>query len=954
MRNGQLDSVLRHVRSLVAAPQTRELRDLDLLQRFVADHDEATFAAIVERHGPLVLAVCRRILRNEHHAEDACQATFLVLARKADTIRKRESLGSWLHGVASRVARKLDADVKRRAAGDVTTADVARPDTTGEITWREGLAVLDEELARLPVTYRSALVLCYLQGKTQDEAARELGCSLGALRGRLERARECLRTRLVRRGVALPAALLGTVFLSTQGTAALPAALAVGTVKAVARLAGGQALARAVPATVATLTQGVLTAMSVKRVKMVAALVLTVGLLTAGAFALAAAARNPREPGRKAAPVAAQAGPKAKGGAAPADRESLTIRGRVLGPDGKPFAGAKLYLHDPNPGKAAPAVRATSGKDGRFQFPFTRRAGQVVAMAEGNGCDWASVGQAEARRELTLRLVKDVPIRGRVLDRDGKAVAGAKVRVVSVAAYAGEDLTKMLEDFRRVGWQTSRGVKQWNGPLPGQPATLTTGADGRFRLAGFGRERTVNLYVEGPAIEYTTITVMTRADKAVTGYKPPEGYRQSKLYPATFDYLAAPSRPIRGVVRDKATGKPMPGVLFWSYLTTHRPLTDGKGRYEILGHPKAPTYTLYLVPPDGRHFAIRVKVPDTGGLDPLTADIDLPSGITVKGRAIDKASGKPVAGVRVSYFVLYPNPKVSKLDGYHEYEGVSRAKTGPDGSYTLTVLPGPGVLTAEAEPASSYRPALVTPKEVEDFLGQKLPDWLYPSQDSLAIHGTGAVANARNMSISQSQYNALVLINPREKEPPLVRDLVLLPALTRQGTVVGPDGKPLSGVTAIGVDGPYSNEFNMTLKSSGFTVRGLHPKRARELFFHHKEKNLGRYLKLGGEQGEPLKVELQPCGSVAGRLVDKGGKPVAGTVIYVCRQGYVAFFPGGFQVKTDKDGRFRAEGLVPGQPYTLTRETANIVDTALPRGVVVEPGKKKDLGDLVVAPLPPR
>src|SRR5262249_13408595 len=150
------------------------------------------------------------------------------------------------------------------------------------------------------------------------------------------------------------------------------------------------------------------------------------------------------------------------------------------------------------------------------------------------------------------------------------------------------------------------------------------------------------------------------------------------------------------------------------------PITDANGRYELLGHPKSSTYALNLVPPDGRHFAIRTQIPDTPGLEPITADIALPSGITVKGRAIDKATGKPVAGVRVSYFVLFPNPKVGKLDGYQEYEGLSRAKTGPDGSYVITVLPGPGVLAAAADPPSSYRSALVTPKELEAFLGQKL------------------------------------------------------------------------------------------------------------------------------------------------------------------------------------------------------------------------------------------
>ena len=221
MSNRQLDNVLRHIRSAVVAQQTRELLDRELLERYVAGRDEAAFTAIVERHGGLVLGVCRRILRHEHDAEDACQATFLVLTRKAGTIRKGDALASWLHGVADRIARKLQADTKRRSFGDVSVADVAAPDTTGEITWREGLAVLDEELSRLPASYRSALILCYLEGRRQDEAARELHCSRGALCGRLARDGSAC-SGMVRRGVALPAALVGAVLVSTHAGAALP------------------------------------------------------------------------------------------------------------------------------------------------------------------------------------------------------------------------------------------------------------------------------------------------------------------------------------------------------------------------------------------------------------------------------------------------------------------------------------------------------------------------------------------------------------------------------------------------------------------------------------------------------------------------------------------------------------------------------------------------------------
>jgi len=349
MRHGQLNTVLLHIRSTVAARQTRELPDQELLERFVADHDEVAFTAILERHGGLVLGVCRRILRNEHDAEDACQATFLVLTRKAGTIRKGNSLASWLYGVAGRIARKLRTDAQRRSSHDVSAAEVAAPDTTTEITWREGLAVLDEELSRLPASYRSALILCYLAGRRQDEAARELGCSLGVLCGRLVRAREWLRKRLLRRGVVLPLALVGTVLAATAAGAALPASLAVKTVKAATALLSGQTLAHIVPSKIAAITEGALTSMFVNRVKTVAALLLvSAGLMIAGAGAFRAAPPVQKEPPSNEAvsstavraPDVKEPNPKADNKRGPDEK---TIRCVVRDKAGKPIAGAHVY-----------------------------------------------------------------------------------------------------------------------------------------------------------------------------------------------------------------------------------------------------------------------------------------------------------------------------------------------------------------------------------------------------------------------------------------------------------------------------------------------------------------------------------------------------------------------------------------------------------------------------------
>jgi RNA polymerase sigma factor (sigma-70 family) len=232
MATGQLNHVLHHLRQLVATQHGQHLTDGVLLERFVTTRDEAAFAALVERHGPLVLSVCGRVLRHNQEAEDACQATFLVLARKAAGIRKRTSVSSWLHGVAYRIALKMRVRQTRRSRHQKPLADVALPDNTAELTWRDMQVVLDEELNRMPDKYRAPLVLCYLEGKTRDEAAQHLGWTPGTLRGRLERGRELLRARLSRRGLGLSAALLGSVLAQRAAPAAVPAEVAVATIKA--------------------------------------------------------------------------------------------------------------------------------------------------------------------------------------------------------------------------------------------------------------------------------------------------------------------------------------------------------------------------------------------------------------------------------------------------------------------------------------------------------------------------------------------------------------------------------------------------------------------------------------------------------------------------------------------------------------------------------------------------
>jgi RNA polymerase sigma-70 factor (ECF subfamily) len=263
MGAGQGKSVVAHLRVLLLR-DTTELSDAQLLEHFVARREEEAFSALVRRHGPLVLGICRRLLGHAQDAEDAFQATFLVLARKAATVQPRERLAAWLHGVAYHAALKLRASNARRRARErevaaMTEAHAGPPE--------ELLALLDEELGRLPDKYRLPIALCDLQGKTYKDAAQQLGWPEGTLSVRLARARQALAGRLTRRGVTLSAAAL-TAALARAASAAVPTALLTGTTHAGYLWGTGQALAAGIVSSRAeSLAEGVLKAMLLTKLK---------------------------------------------------------------------------------------------------------------------------------------------------------------------------------------------------------------------------------------------------------------------------------------------------------------------------------------------------------------------------------------------------------------------------------------------------------------------------------------------------------------------------------------------------------------------------------------------------------------------------------------------------------------------------------------------------------------
>jgi RNA polymerase sigma factor (sigma-70 family) len=939
MADQQLSAVLRRLRSAAGTPHTGRT-DRELIADFAASDDQAAFVALVKRHGPLVMGICRRVLHHRQDAEDAFQATFLLLARRGAGIRKPESLASWLHGVAYRMARNAKRSASRRRKHEGTVQPAPSVDRTAGLEWREVQAILDDEISRLPEVYRTPFILFYLEHRKQADIARQLGIKAGTVWSRLAHARRLLQERLSRRGVALPA-VLGLLAVSAEATSAdVSASLVSSVVRAAAISAAGGAGADVASPGVMTLLQGADQAMTFGKCKTATLFLLAAGILGTG-FAFAwgrpPAARVAAKVGAETPPAQPVSGPGAAGPGAPDKKESETkdvvdVSGRVLGPDGKPLAGARLFLAPWGIKKEDLKVLATTGDDGRFRAPVSaaavRTGAKLVAVAKDHGPDWLWLGQKTTANEFTLRLVKDdVPVTGRVLDLEGRPVAGASVGVLFVEAV---DLKPWLADPRH-GDLAPTGKRYLPTDLDG-PASVKTDKDGRFRLTGFGRDRVAHLQIRGAGVEDNDVEVITRAGK-VDGLR----LESRAVYPLDSEFTARPGKPIVGTVRDRKTGKPIAEieVVFpnttWTWA---RATTDEKGHYKIDGVGKQKEYGSITAGGLPYFTATKTQVADTPGFDPIVLDFELDRGIVMKGRLTDAVTGQPVPG-NVRYEPAGDNPNLKDFTG--DFTGLPRSSghTGEDGSFTVLAVPGAGQLAAVA-------------------------------------HDSDAYALAKEDGFRQS--NAVVRVNVSEKdEKSQVCDIALRPARSLGGSVTGPDGKPVGGAHVAGLHAvrPFLRGAEK-LSDESFRVHGLTPKDERVLVFVHPEKKLAKVQKVAAEDGEPLTVRLEPTGALAGRVLDSAGRPWAGVKVKAA-YSIVALQEARMAGKdekdlpwvqelldnssawekvlsreatTDKDGKFRLDGLVPGLNYDLG------VNDELPQDVIrrerlsVESGKDKDLGDL--------
>jgi RNA polymerase sigma factor (sigma-70 family) len=372
--------IMQHLRRAALLPDDGgALTDGQLLESFVAQKDEAAFHALVRRHGPMVLGVCRRILRNIHDADDAFQATFLVLVRKASTVKPREMVGGWLHGVAWHTARKARANAARRYQKEKLLAATYEPEAPAPSPWPDLQVILDGELKGLPSKYRLPILLCDLERKTIKETARQLGWPPGTVAGRLARARVLLARRLTRRGIGLPAGALAGL-LAQKALADVPAALTAATSQAVRALAAGHA--GTISANVLALTQGVLKSMLTIRLKVATAVLMGVAFACCGVGVLTHKASGQIKHGDKARAKEVEPRPAH----ARSDKESLQGLWLVVSVEsgGKPAAALApteaAFMVDGN--RACWQTKSQTMQGGLYLDPTSRPAAYDFATSE--------------------------------------------------------------------------------------------------------------------------------------------------------------------------------------------------------------------------------------------------------------------------------------------------------------------------------------------------------------------------------------------------------------------------------------------------------------------------------------------------------------------------------------------------------------------------------------------
>jgi RNA polymerase sigma factor (sigma-70 family) len=945
-------SVVQAIRAAVCA-DSPAVSDRELVRRFV-EGDQDAFAVLVRRHGAMVLGVCRRALSHPQDAEDACQATFLVLIRQARMRPWQSSLASYLYITARQIAANVRLAARRRAKREERVAVPEVRSGLDQMTARELLAALDEELDRLPPRYRAPLVLCYLEGLGRDEAAVRLGVPPATLKSQLERGRKKLAAALTARGCALGA---GLVALATSATAGVSPPRLVEAVLA--------AVSGSPPAAVAALAGGVSVKALMNRALCVLLAVMAVAWLGVGVWAT----RQTTAGAAGTAPPAKteRASPKAEGNKADAQAWS----GQVVGPDGKPVAKASIVLAVQE-SEETKTIRELAQTDATGRFTCVvpppghwSHHRQLVARAAGFAADWVWLREAGPAWPLVLRLARaTVPIRGRVLTLEGKPAPGAVIRLFMVQAPDGKNGLQQMYRMWTVSPNDGASMlhKRLTSPgAAGLPEKVTADAQGRFVIRGVGDGRVASLEFSGDTIE--TIIARVAVDKAFDPkavrldprnadpellFRPPGPL----LYGPVLDHTARPCRVIHGKVFDRQTKKPLANVRItgrvprsWPELAV-RTRTDATGRYRLVGLPNAECRLAFGTVKPSTYLTLVRTVPPGEGQAPAALDMPMAQGTVVTGRVTDRASGRPIRG-SVRYASLVGNKHLGELPGTDAHSSGSMIyHLDAAGRFNFVAPPGLGIILLQTAfwsgQEKAYPPARI---RAED----RNKPYLRPGR---GVFGE-VIVTAAGGTMFLASYHGYRVIEPAVGTEKVTADLQLDAGTTVAGRVVGPDGKPFVGVTVSGLEPAFSRPA--VLGGDTFTAQALLPGDKRTVFACHVGKKLAGSVQVREGARQAATLRLTSWGALTGRVLDADGEPIAGVTVQLRFNDFTAarlylHLTEGRAVSTDAAGRYRCDVPFAGEGFNLqfSRGGKYLNPSRPQRGLSVESGQTKALGDIAV------
>jgi RNA polymerase sigma factor (sigma-70 family) len=938
-------SVIRHIESLFDGRSVAGLTDRQLLERFTAGPSaggEEAFAAVLQRHGPMVLGLCRQFLLDEHHAEDAFQAVFLVLAHKAASIREPELLGNWLYGVVLRVARNARRRLAHRRRIEAASA-MRRPgpgsglydkvefaETPAEETSlaREQAEALHAEIDRLPKLFQLPIVLCYFEGLTLDEASRRLQWPLGTVSSRLARAREKLRRGLARRGVMSAGALSAVMGLRLT-SASVSEPLGEITARAASDFAAGRATGPVLSAVASALARELVRSMFVRQLRFLLGTVLIFTAIAAGVGLLSQSFLRKAE--RANPPVARRlAATSGQTAESPAPARMIVV-GRVLDSKGEPVAHAtvelvgrprRVFTRGNWNGSHVLIGRGDTDSGGRFRLDALRtssvRFDALYALVKSPVAGWADVDLDAQQPAVEIRLRSEQVIRGRLVDVNGQAIPGVELRVLGFGPGGGASRNAHVDLVD----PPPEALRAW-------PDPVKTDDQGRFVLRGLGHGLYVPLVVDDPRFGVQVLELTSDDRKG----------------PLDVTLTLKPAKSIEGRVIAADTGQPVPGTLISANSVLAR--ADADGRYRAIS--AGDLFNVNVYPPVGKPYLIAdVDVAWNKGMVHQHLDIALRRGVLIHGKVTEQGTGRPLEGSSVLFVPVNGPAGV-------ESKWISTVPSQSDGSFRIVVPQGKGHLLVFG-PTSDY---------IHTVIGSR----------TLLNGQTGG---------ERWYAHRIIPYEVKDGESPRALNAELRRGKTIRGRLVDALGRPVVDaviITRLHIEpvnpfwrGEWSEQHRA--RDGHFEVHGLDPKSPVLSYFLDAEHELGAAVELAGEQSDKeLTIRLEPAGQAKARFVRPDGRPFANffpQLQLVATPGPPAFRrnendPPGLaddavnvmaidrkhyvqrrQPLSAADGRITLPALIPGALYRLSVNGGN--GRPFHKDFSVKSGESIDLGDISVVP----